>query len=85
MLLNYVLRKKYISYKYRLRELGLLSLRKRRLWGDFIANFQYLKGLRKKMESNSLLNQTLTGQGGNGFTLKRGRFRLDVRRKFFRW
>jgi len=54
----------HLSYKDRLRELGLFSLEKRRLRGDLRAAFQYLKGPIGRMERDFLQGCVVIGQGG---------------------
>ncbi|KFQ18725.1 hypothetical protein N331_04416, partial [Merops nubicus] len=73
----------HLSCEDRLRELGLCSLEKRRLWGDLITTFQYLKGAHKKAGEGLFARMCSDGTRGNGFELEKGRFRLDVRKKFF--
>ena len=65
----------HLSYKDRLRELGLFSLEKRRLWGDLIAAFQYLKEAYKQEGSKLFERADNSRTRGNGFKLKQGRFR----------
>ena len=71
----------HLPYKDRLRELGLLSLEKRRLRGDLSAAFQDLKGAYKQEGRQLFERGDKSRTRGNGLKLKEGRLRLDVRGK----
>jgi len=72
----------HLSCEERLRELGLFSLEKRRLQSDIIVAFQYSKGACKKNGERVFSRACCDRRRGNGFKLKEGRFRLDIRKKF---
>ena len=73
----------HLPYKDRLRELGIFGLENRSFQRDHMAAFQYLKGAYRKAGDGLSIRASSDRTRGNGFKREEGRFRLDIRKKFF--
>ena len=72
-----------LPYEERLKEIGLFSLENKRLRGDSITVFQYLKGSYKEDRGLLFTRSHMEKTRGNWYKLHRKRFHLNIKKKLF--
>ncbi|XP_078059894.1 uncharacterized protein LOC144485672 [Mustelus asterias] len=72
-----------MPYEDRLRELGLFSLERRRMRGDLIEVYKMLRGLDRVDSQRLFPRAEMVATRGHRFKVLGGRYRGDVRGKFF--
>ena len=73
----------HLPYEEKQTNLGLFSLGKRRLRGDLISVYKYLKGSGRQMDEARLFSVVCTNRTrSNGLKLEHRKFRTNMRKNF---